>query len=440
MREFRSLPLWATLILLLLAGGFLLRRGEILLLALPSLIYLIAGVWANSSVSAGPIKLVAKRELSDRQLPGHEEAVVRLEVRNEGSHRVSELRLRDRLPQGLTVVEGETGLVTSLGPGERAELEYRVTAARGRFVFTGVEAALADSLGLNLLELELPCPGELSFVPRFEELKEITIAPRRTRVYSGAVKARLGGAGVEFFGTREYHQGDELRRIDWNATARLGRLITAEFEQERVADVSLILDARARADVLAGGESLFEYAVEAAASLARYFIKEGNRVGLLSYGRFLDWTFPGYGRWQLVKLLEALTRVEKGDSVAFEGLENIPRRLFPPGSQLVLISRLLEGDIEVLRQLRAIYAVIVLSPDPLAFELARLPRRDRAVELAWRIERLKRELMLAQLREAGVRVIDWQVDQPLKGAVKRALLRPQLQRRLLQRQRGRAPW
>lgn len=435
MKEFRSFPLWATLVLLLLAGGLLLRRGELLLLALPSLVYLIAGVWANPSVSAAPIKLVARRTISDRQLPGHEEATIRVEVWNEGPRRVSELWLRDRLPPGLAVVEGETGLVTSLGPGERTELEYRVTAARGRFIFEGVEATVADSLGLNLLELGLPCPGELSFVPRFEELKEITIAPRRTRVYSGMVKARLGGVGVEFFGTREYHQGDELRRIDWNATARLGRLITAEFEQERVADVSLILDARARADVLAGGESLFEYAVEATASLARYFIKAGNRVGLLSYGRYLDWTFPGYGRWQLVKLLEALTRVEKGDSVAFEGLENIPRRLFPPGSQLVLISRLLEGDIEVLRQLRAIYAVIVLSPDPLAFELARLPRqrRDRAIELAWRIERLRRELMLTRLREAGVRVIDWRVDQPLKGT--RLQLRPRLGLG-----QGRAPW
>ncbi len=429
MLEFRSFPLWATLILLLLAAGLLLRRGEILLLILPSLAYFIAGLWANSSIA--PIKLVAKRTLSHRQLAGREEAMVRVEVRNEGPRRLSEVRLRDRLPPGLTVLEGETGLVTSLLPGERVELEYRVTAMRGRFIFEGVEAAVADSLGLNLLELELPCRGELFFVPRFEELRDITLAPRRTRVYSGVVKARLGGTGVEFYGTREYSQGDELRRIDWNATARLTRLITTEFEQERVADVSLILDARARADVLVGGESLFEYSVEAAASLARYFIKEGNRVGLLSYGRYLDWTFPGYGRFQLVRLLEALTRVEKGDSVAFAGLENIPRRLFPPGSQLVLISRLLEGDIEVLRQLRAIYAVIVLSPDPLAFELARLPRRDRAVELAWRIERLRRELMLTQLREAGVKVIDWPVDQPLKVAVKKA--RPQLKR-------GHASW
>ncbi len=253
------------------------------------------------------------------------------------------------------------------------------------------------------------------------------------------VKAHLGGTGVEFFGTREYAWGDEFRWIDWNATARLGRPITTEFEQERVADVGLILDARARADITVRGESLFEHSVQAAASLARYFIKEGNRVGLLIYGRYLDWTYPGYGRLHLVKLLEALTRAEKGDKAIFEGLENIPRRLFPAGSQIVLISPLLEGDVEVLRRLRALYSVIVISPNPLKFELARLrlqgkekrEHRGRGyresslhLALAERILRLKRELMLNQLREAGIRVVDWDVAEPLKGAVKAHLSRP----------------
>jgi uncharacterized protein (DUF58 family) len=420
MRELRFLSLLATLVLLLLVLGLVLRRGEILLLVLPVLSYLVAGIWL--SFSPEEIKLRAKREIATRQLPSREETTIRVEVVNEG-RRLSEVQLIEEVPSGLTVLEGETRLVTSLKPGERAELEYRATAERGRFEFSHLRARVADSLGFNLLELELPCRGEILFIPRFEELRDITIAPRRTKVYSGVVKARLGGTGVEFFGTREYYQGDEFRWIDWNATARLGRLITTEFEQERVADVGLILDARARTDIIAGGESLFEYSVRAAASLARYFIREGNRVGLLIYGRYLDWTFPGYGRLQLVKLLEALTRAEKGDKAIFEGLENIPRRLFPAGSQLVLVSRLLPQDIEVLRRLRALYSVIVVSPDPLEFEWARLGERKREAELARRIGQLRRELMFNKLREAGVQVVDWKTSQPLKGTVKEALSR-----------------
>ena len=416
----RELKLLSTVVLLLLVMGLVLRRGEILLLALPVITYLVAGIWL--SFSPEEVRLTAWREISERRVFAHDEVTIRVEVRSFG-RRLSEVQVIEELPPGLTLLAGETGLVTSLDRGERAELVYHVTAERGRFEFSAVKARVADSLGFNLLELELPCPGEILFTPPFEELRDITIAPRRTKVYSGVVKARLGGTGVEFFGTREYYQGDEFRWIDWNATARLGRLITTEFEQERVADVGIILDARARADVVVEGESLFEWSVRAAASLARYFIKEGNRVGLLIYGRYLDWTFPGYGRLQLVKLMEALTRAEKGDKAIFEGLENIPRRLFPAGSQLVLISRLLPQDIEILRRLRALYSVIVVSPDPFEFEWARLAKRDGAAELARRIGRLRRELMLGRLREAGIRVVDWKVSQPLKGAAKEALSR-----------------
>ena len=416
----RGLRLLSMIVLLLLVAGLSLRRGEILLLIVPVLAYLVAGIWL--SFSPEEVRLRARRKIAQRQLLSREETEVRIEVMNEG-RRLAEVGLSEELPQGLMVLDGETRSVVSLGPGERAELEYRVSAERGRFEFTSVRARVADSLGFNLVELELPCPGEILFTPPFEELRDITIAPRRTKVYSGVVKARLGGTGVEFFGTREYYQGDEFRWIDWNATARLGRLITTEFEQERVADVGLILDARARADVVVEGESLFEYSVQAMASLARYFIKEGNRVGLLIYGRYLDWTFPGYGRLQLVKLMEALTRAEKGDKAIFEGLENIPRRLFPAGSQLVLVSRLLPQDIEVLRRLRAFYSVIVVSPDPFEFEWARRPERGGAAELAQRIGRLRRKLMLGKLREAGIRVVDWKVSQPLKGAAKEALSR-----------------
>lgn len=414
--------LLSTLGLILVLAGLALRRGELLLLALPFIIYLTAGIWL--SFTPEELKLKATRWIAPRQVFSGEEVQIEVELRNEG-RALAEVLLAESLPSPrLEVVEGELSRVVHLRPGERARLEYRVRAQRGRFRFEALTVRVADVLGLNCLELRVPAPGELLVTPRFEELRDITIAPRRTRVYSGVVKARIGGTGVEFFGTREYHYGDEFRWIDWNATARLGRLITAEFEQERVADVGLILDARARANVVVDGDSLFEYSVQAAASLARYFIKEGNRVGLLIYGRYLDWTYPGYGRVQLMKLLEALTRAETGDKVIFEGLENIPRRLFPAGSQLVLISPLLEEDVEVLRRLRALYSVIVVAPDPLKFELNRLREdRDEATMLAARLLRLRRELMLNQLREAKIRVADWDVDQPLKVVTKRALSR-----------------
>jgi len=407
--------------LILIALGLSLHRGEILILALPFVLFLTAQIYF--SLNPQNISLSAKRTLSAKRVCGKDEVKVALEIQNQGA-RLEEVQLVDDIPEGLKIIEGDTSLIASLEAGEKVSLEYTVTANRGRFSWPSIKVVASDHLGGSIVTFELPCPQSLFVLPPFEELRDIEIRPRRTKVYSGVVKARLGGPGVEFFGTREYYPGDPFKWIDWNATARQGKPITIEFEQERVADVGLILDARERSDVYAKAESLFEHSVRAAASLARFFIKQGNNVGLLIYGRYLDWNFPGYGKLQLEKLMRALAGAQKGHKAVFEELEAIPKRLFPVRSQIVLVSPLLPGDFAALRNLRALYSVIVISPNPIDFELQGLKDKDSdAIQLAARIARLQRRVMLNKLRRAGIRVADWDVTKPLVVEAKRNLSR-----------------
>jgi uncharacterized protein (DUF58 family) len=256
------------------------------------------------------------------------------------------------------------------------------------------------------------------------KLRRVPIRPRRTRAYAGPVPARQGGSGVEFFGVREYQIGDPLRWINWQVSARHPpSLYTNEFEQERITDVGLILDARRRTDIQGRRGTLFEHAVRATASLASAFLSEGNRVGLLVYGGFLDWTFPGYGRVQRERILRALAGAETGESQVFESLDFIPTRYFPAQSQLVLISPLCEDDAPPLIRLRARgYQLLVISPDPIAFEAQSLQAAP-AVPLAVRVARLERGLLLRRLRRAGIRTVDWQVETPFSRVVHASLSR-----------------
>jgi uncharacterized protein (DUF58 family) len=276
----------------------------------------------------------------------------------------------------------------------------------------------SDTLGLFRRQAVLPAPGHLVVVPETLRLRRVAIRPFRTRAYAGPVPARRGGSGGEFFGVREYQPGDPLRWINWRASARHPHLLlTNEFEQERIADVGLILDARQRSDIRWRGDSLFEYAIRATASLADAFLGDGNRVGLLVYGGILDWTFPGYGKTQREGILRALARAKTGDSLVFDSLDYIPARFFPARSQLVLISPLCKDDLPMLVRLRARgYQLLVISPDPVAFETRALGSRP-AVDLAARIVRLERRLLLRQLRQAGVQVVDWQVDKPFDQTI-----------------------
>lgn len=233
--------------------------------------------------------------------------------------------------------------------------------------------------------------------PQVARLRRVYIRPRQTNVYSGSIPARLGGEGVEFFGVREYKSGDPPHWINWRASAHdPERLYANDFEQERVADVGIILDARTRTN-LVQRRSLLDYSVTAVSALSEAFLNDGNRVGLLIYGGYLKWTYPGYGRLQRERILHALTRARLGDSLLFNDLSYIPTRIFPPNSQLALVSPLHSEDLDILVRLSLRgYQALVISPDPAAFEYSLLPPSP-ALGQARRILTMERDLLISRL-------------------------------------------
>jgi uncharacterized protein (DUF58 family) len=401
----------------LLLAGLALLDGRLLALALPLLVYLLA------ALLYGPyeVRLRTSRAFSTDRAQEGDRVKVTLTVENKGQS-LEEVLVSDRLPPGLELVEGRVAALASLPSGGQFEFAYTVRVNRGGFAFEEIEAEASDLLGLFRRRMALPAPGQFLVLPRATKLRSVAIRPLRTRSYAGPVPARQGGSGVDFFGVREYHVGDPRRWINWRVSARHPRaLFTNEFEQERIADVGLILDARRRSEVRVRGRSLFEHAVGATASLAGAFLDSGNRVGLLIYGRSLDWTFPGYGKVQRERIVQALAHARTGDSQVFDRLDYLPTLLFPAQSQIVLVSPLCEEDLPMLIRLRARrYQVLVIRPDPVSFE-AQGMAPEPAVQLAARIANLERTLLLRRLRQAGITVVDWQVDESLDQALYAAL-------------------
>lgn len=401
----------------LLLAGLATLHGELLALALPFVVYLLAGFWRASD----KLDLVVRRKLStERAMPG-DDVVVTLEVTNRGAD-IEELRLTDDLPPGLNLRDGTPDHLLSLKRGGSYSWTYTVNGPRGGYPFRSLSVEALDHFGVRPRKQQVEARSDLFIFPPLMHLNHVTIRTRRTRVYSGTIPARVGGPGTEFFGLREYQPGDPLRWINWRASARYNdELFANEFQQERVADVDIVLDGREKTNRFRDGRSLFEYSVLAAASLADAFLSQGNRVGMLHYGRYLAWTLPGYGKVQRERILQALARAQPGGSPVFEGLEHIPARFFPAHSQVVLVSPLDADDYDILVQLRAHgYQVMVISPDPVSFELSYL-KENPSVELAGRVVRMERDLLLNKLQGAGVQVLDWNVAHPFDKVMKRRL-------------------
>jgi uncharacterized protein (DUF58 family) len=400
----------------LLLAGLATRTGGMLSLALLLVVYLAVGLL----YAPQPLKLqVTRTTAPDRVSPG-DPVYIRLSIANLGSG-LEEVLLEDPLPHGLSVMDGNNSVLTNLPAGAILEINYTAQAGRGLYSFPGLQASAVDRLGIFHRHLDALAPGQVQVLPKSPQLKRFPIRPRQTRVYSGLIPARQGGSGVDFFGVRQYEPGDPIRRINWRTSARHQEaLFSNDFEQERVADIGLILDARQRTNVHLSHGALFEYQVAATAALAEALLRDGNRVGLLVYGAYLDWTYPGYGKLQRERIFQALARARVGDSSIFSNLEHLPRRAFPTRSQLILISPLLFDDLSILIHLRARgYQVLVVSANPVAYE-KNYPTKRGPSELAFRLAALERSLLISGLMHAGVQVMDWDVAIPFDQAVNQA--------------------
>jgi uncharacterized protein (DUF58 family) len=402
----------------LLLTGIATLRGEFLTLALPLVAYLLIGYLQTPE----EIKIEATRHLSVERTAPNSNVDVTVTVTNHGSS-LGELLLSDIVPTGLTIRSGFSRHLRRLARGESYTFTYTVSGPRGGYSFHAIEVLVKDYLAVRHSRVRLEARGQFFVLPPLARVRNIAIRPRRTRVYAGMIPARAGGSGTEFFGVREYRPGDSPHSINWRASARYTDTLYAnEYQQERVADVGIVLDGRLRTNEFAQGHSLFEFSVLAAASIADALLSQGNRVGLLVYASYLGWTLPGYGKIQRERILHALANAKTGDSQVFSDLEHLPTRLFPPESQIVFISPLTDDDLRPLIHLRAQgYDVLVVSPNPVKFELSYLPLSDGNVGLAGRVIHMERVLLLQKMQRANIQVLDWDVKEPFDVLVKRRL-------------------
>jgi uncharacterized protein (DUF58 family) len=388
-------------------------KGEIVALTLPLVIYLTAVLIYSPQVP----NLVVERELSTHYVTQGTQVVVKLTITNQGKI-VEEALIEDILPLDVRKVSGDHKVLATILAGGKVELEYVVEGKRGSYNFDSVDVTVTTIFGLLRVHVTLSAPAQVWFIPEVIKLRSIPVRPLRTHGFTGPIPSRRVGNGINFIGLRDYQPGDPLRKINWRVSARYeDQLYTSEFEQERITDIGIILDARFQNDIVTAQGSLFEYMVRAAAGVADAFLADGDRVGLLVYGRGLEFTISGYGKVQRQRILKALARARTGSSYAFERLDFIPTRLFPARSQIVLISPLVADDIKILIRLKACgYDVLVICPDTSAYEVKGLPDVP-PVKIAARIIWVERALFMSELKRMGVQVVDWQVDSSLDQAI-----------------------
>ena len=220
--------------------------------------------------------------------------------------------VREALPPMLTALEGpERRLLLPAGGALREEVLF-APVRRGKANAGRLHLRVLGPLGLALRQGRRELPWEVLVYPSLQSaaLRSLPSQIQRRRE-AGLRNVRRLGEGRLFESLREYVPGEETRSIDWKATARRGKLMSRQYEDERRQQVMILLDAGRMLTAEIDGKPRLEAAIDAALELAHSAVAHDDNVGLLVFADVvLAYLPPARGRRALRGVLDALAAVE----------------------------------------------------------------------------------------------------------------------------------
>jgi uncharacterized protein (DUF58 family) len=227
----------------------------------------------------------------------------------QSGNQVSKIRLRDYYPLEFEV--STPTLDASLEPNSTQELTYTVHPdSRGEYQWGDIQVRQLGQWGLAWHDWKIPASQTVAVYPDLIGLRSLSI--RLTLQNTGTMRqARRLGMGTEFAELREYGVGDDIRLIDWKATARRSRPLIRVLEPEREQTLIILLDRGRLMTAQVQGLKRFDWGLNATLSLALAGLNRGDKVGISVFDREVTtWIPPERGQHQLSKLIERLTPIQ----------------------------------------------------------------------------------------------------------------------------------
>ena len=261
-----------TIVCAIIVGHPALVRVGVLVTALP----LLTALWIGRS----RYRLALVRTVSPQLVAAGQPSRVQLTLTNEARTPTGVLLLEDHLPYVLGprprfVLEG-------IGHGWRRHVSYTVRSdVRGHFDVGPMTVRVTDPFGLIELGRAFHTTASLTVTPRTVPLPGIMLGGAWTG--SGDNRPRSFATGsAEDVTVREYRRGDDLRRVHWRSSARVGELMVRREEQPWQSRATVFLDNRLVSHRGQGVASSLEAAVSAAASVAVHLAQRGYAVRLVT--------------------------------------------------------------------------------------------------------------------------------------------------------------
>jgi uncharacterized protein (DUF58 family) len=327
------------------------------------------------------------------------------------------VRLRDTIPKSFaTTAEDLRGVVPPRG---ELRLSYEITPrTRGRFTWGAIHFRYRSLLRLWERHKTIEATADTRVYPSLAALARYHLLARASRLdVLGIRKVRVRGAAWEFESLRDYSPGDDVRMIDWKASARRRKIIVRNQEAERNQTVILLIDSGRLMNAEIDGVAMLDHAVNTALILAHVALARGDRVGLCSFSHKVHtWVSPHGRRGQMHLLTEALYNLRGDYTESDHGrcLRLLAAR-HPRRSLLVMLTDFVDAETAaemvayLQRAARRHLVLFAALKDPL-LEQAAYSRPARALDgfrkaAATELLHERREV-LERIRQMGAHVLD----------------------------------
>lgn len=231
--------------------------------------------------------------------------------------------------------------------GGWAEISYRFQPLRrGTLQFEKVQVRWLSPIRLWRRSEFLAAASEVHVYPNFANVMKYSLLATSHRVAQmGIRKQRRRGEGLEFHQLREYRVGDPLRQIDWKATSRTRKLISRDYQEERDQRVVFLIDCGRRMRTSDGQLSEFDHTLNAVLLLSHVALRQGDAVGLMTFGGVERWLAPKRSIARVNAILNTIYDVQPSlhspdySAAALQLITRQPRRAL-----VVMISNLRDED------------------------------------------------------------------------------------------------
>ncbi len=242
--------------------------------------------------------------------------------------------------------------VVTLRPHSDRHWSVRLPCTRrGLYTVGPVKITTGDPFGLFHLSRRFGQPSSVLVLPRAHHLERFW-APPAQLFGDATIRRPSHHVTPNAAAIRDYQPGDSFNRIHWPSTARLKRLMVKTFEMDPTSNVWIVLDLFGGSQAGHDEESTEEYAVQAAASLAQYFLNSNRTVGLLAEGHEAVFLEPARGSMQFTRILEALAKARAEGKTRVTDLLAKEERRFQRNTTLLVLTPAGEEEwVAVLRSL-----------------------------------------------------------------------------------------